>query len=247
MIHRHRNNNPNNSPNLHRAAVQSALSKILVICTAIILLLAGSGSANRSLTVEDLKAVVTKLQDRYENLQDLEAEFSQTTEFAGFNTTMTSKGRLFLKKGKLRWDYLEPSKQQIFVVDDQVLFYVPEHQQVIKTRLSKQLDSQVPVRLLAGTGHLETDFNIRWKDESSPQDETGAYRMLLTPKSESPEFKQIQLNVDPKSYLILHIALEEPGGNRSRFEFTKTRINRGLKDQLFEFTVPKGVVVVEQP
>lgn len=197
--------------------------------------------------VEKLEEVIAKLQARYEGVEDLQADFTQVTQFKGFTQTLTSRGRFFLKKGKLRWDYLEPSQQQIFVEGDNVLFYVPEHRQVIKTRLGVELDSQVPVRLLAGSGHLDRDFNIRWRDGTKQQGTDGAYLLTLVSKTPTPDFAEIQIEVDPKVFLIRKISLQEPGGNGSTFEFSRIKINHGLKDRLFTFAIPEGVVVVEQP
>jgi outer membrane lipoprotein carrier protein len=209
--------------------------------------LIGAVIGPQALAEEDLQGIITKLQTRYNGLQDLESDFIQVTHFKGFSTALTSKGRLYLKKGKLRWDYLEPSKQQIFVDGDQVLFYVPEHQQVIKTRLSIELDSQVPVRLLAGTGYLDRDFNIRWQDETKHRSTEGGYLLFLVPKTPATDFTEIQIEVNPQDFLIQKITLQEPGGNRSTFEFSGIKSNHGLKDRLFNFDIPKGVVVVEQP
>ena len=209
--------------------------------------LMGGWTASQVLAEEDLQGVITKLQTRYEGLQDLEADFTQVTQFKGFSKTLTSKGHLYLKKGKLRWDYFEPSKQQIFVEEDQVLFYVPEHQQVIKTRLSIELDSQVPIRLLAGTGHLDRDFHIQWRDETKPRGTDGAYRLALAPKTPATDFTEIQIEVGSQDFLIQKIILQESGGNSSTFEFSGIKSNHGLKDRLFNFDLPKGVVVVEQP
>lgn len=209
--------------------------------------LAGIFSASQSQATEDLQGVITKLQARYESLQDLESDFTQVTQFKGFSTTLTSKGKFYLKKGRLRWDYFEPSKQQIFVDGDKVLFYVPEHQQVIKTRLSVELDSQVPVRLLAGTGSLDKEFNIRWRDETKQRGPDGAYLLILSPKTPATDFTEIHMVVDPKDFLIQKVILQEPGGNSSTFEFSGIKSNHGIKDRFFNFDIPKGVVVVEQP
>ena len=61
--------------------------------------------------VEDL---VGKVDARYAQTQDLQADFTQETILEGFSTGFTSSGRLYLKKpGLLRWDYLQPSEEQI--------------------------------------------------------------------------------------------------------------------------------------
>jgi len=211
------------------------------------LFLTGGLIEHPALAVEKLEEVISRLQARYEGIKDLQADFTQVTQFKGFTQTLTSRGRFFLKKGKLRWDYLEPSQQQIFVEGDNVLFYVPEHRQVIKTRLGVELDSQVPVRLLAGSGHLDRDFNIRWRDEAKQQGPDGAYLLTLISKTPTPDFAEIQIEVAPKDFLIRKISLQVPGGNGSTFEFSQIKINHGLKDRLFTFAIPEGVVVVEQP
>ena len=206
-----------------------------------------SGPAAAGLTLEE---VVSRLQERYEGVQDLEAEFTQTTEYKGFSTSLISKGKVYLKKGRLRWDYYEPSRQQIFLEGDKVLLYVPEHQQVIKTRLSAEMDAQVPIRLLAGTAHLQKEFHIQWggeNQEGQKGEGSTPYGLLLTPRSETKGLSHFRLEVDPKDFLIRQIVLQEPGGNVSTFDFSRIRINRNLKDRLFTFTIPKGVVVVEQP
>lgn len=196
---------------------------------------------------EGLEKVIAKLQARYEGIADLEADFTQVTSFKGFSKTLTSKGKFYLKKGRLRWDYLEPNKQQIFVEGNKVLLYIPEHQQVIKSRLSAEMDSQVPVHLLAGSSHLERDFNIRWRDETQHQDKEGAYLLTLISKTPTPDFTQIQIEVDPTDFLIHKISLQESEGNGSSFEFSRPKINHGLKEHLFTFTIPEGIEVVEQP
>ncbi|HET6370135.1 MAG TPA: outer membrane lipoprotein carrier protein LolA [Nitrospiria bacterium] len=71
---------------------------------------------------EPLNEVVQKTQDAYEKVRDIEADFTQKVVFKDFDTPFTSAGQVYLKRGKMRWDYKEPSKQQIFVEDEKVLY-----------------------------------------------------------------------------------------------------------------------------
>jgi outer membrane lipoprotein carrier protein len=76
--------------------------------------------------------IVKKIQDRYQATQSLEADFTQVNHYEGFANAFTSKGRLYIKRpGKLRWDYTKPTKQQVFVNENKVWVYVPEHQQAV--------------------------------------------------------------------------------------------------------------------
>lgn len=198
-----------------------------------------SQAAAASLTATALTAVLASIQARYEQTQDLEAEFSQLTSFQGFTATVASKGHFALKRpGRFRWDYIAPHQQQIVVNGQAVLYYVPEHRQVMKTTLDRETDTQMPIRLLAGTGRLERDFEVR-AIAGSP------YRLRLIPKDRTP--MQFEVEVDPATSYITRVTLQAPNGNTSTFWFTGLRPNRGLTDVLFSFAVPPGVEVIDLP
>ncbi len=217
--------------------------QILLLAIASIL----SWERPNALADDALQRAVDGLQQRYETLQDLEADFVQITRFKGFETSITSKGKMYLKKGKFRWDYLQPEGEQIFMDGDRIMLYVPEHRQVIKTRLDTEFYSQVPVRLLAGGARIRQDFTIRWKDEKNPRTPKGDYLLMLQPKKPAAGFTEIEMAVDASRHIIRRLRLTEPGGNSSDIEFSNARINAGLKDRIFDFKIPEGVVVVDQP
>jgi len=197
--------------------------------------------------VEDL---VGKVDSRYAQTQDLQADFTQETILEGFTTGFTSSGRLYLKKpGLLRWDYLQPSEEQIYVDGDQVMMYVPEHQQVVKTALTQMAASKGPLALLQGVGKLSQQFTIL---ESTFGSKGGGElpSLTLVPKSEgteNPTIKKIVLELFPDSYLIQTITLFEVSGNISRVMFDHIQVNKGLSPRLLKFEVPPDVVEVELP
>ena len=115
--------------------------------------------------VED---IVNRVDDRYAKTQDLQGEFTQETIIEGFESGFTSSGKFYLKKpGLLRWDYIEPSKEHIYVDGDAVMMYVPEHQQVVKGTLTQMAASKGPLALLLGVGKLSQQFTILETSEFS--------------------------------------------------------------------------------
>jgi outer membrane lipoprotein carrier protein len=186
--------------------------------------------------------VVQKIESAYEKVQDIEAGFTQKILFKDFATPFISKGEVYLKRGKMRWDYREPTRQQIFVDGEKVLYYVPEHQQVVKSHLALEADSHVPIHLLSGTTRLGKDFDVTLQGE-----ENGVRRLDLVPKDPNMKTVKIEIEVAAPSYLIQKVTLHESNGNRSVFDFSEIRVDQGLKDPVFTFTIPKGVEVVEQP
>src|SRR5437660_10008465 len=110
---------------------------------------------------DQVKEIVNKVEARYRKMTDLTADFTQSTTVKGFAKPLQSSGRVYLKRpGKLRWDYLAPTLEQIFVDNDKVQFYIPEHKQVMVGQLSKLADSQAPLHLLQGVGRLDSDYHV---------------------------------------------------------------------------------------
>ena len=202
--------------------------------------------------IQEVKGVVKKVQARYEKTRDLQADFKQNTKIEGFATPIASSGRVYIKKpGRLRWDYLDPNVEEIYVNKDEVMMYVPEHQQVLIGKLSQMAASKAPLQLLQGVAKLEEEFQV----EPTAGEKRGAGGVplitLLPKQTEESEpvrtVNRIVLEVQPKTFFIKIVSIHEISGNVSTFEFTNLKPNQGLKNDLFEFTVPAGVEVVKAP
>ncbi len=195
--------------------------------------------------------VVAQVEAQYARTNDLQADFVQETLFEGFGTGFVSSGKVYLKKpGLLRWDYLEPSREQIYVEGDRVMMYVPAHQQVVKGILTQMAASKGPLALLQGAGTLSQQFTIVESSEEDARGQDGEPMVTLVPKPTGdgpPTMKKIVLTLLPDSYLIHTITLFEASGNVSRVVFEHIEVNQGVSSQVLQFTVPPDVVVVEMP
>jgi outer membrane lipoprotein carrier protein len=197
-----------------------------------------------------IKELVKKLQSRYEKTRDLQADFTQSTRIEGFATPITSSGRVYIKKpGRLRWDYLDPNVEEIYVNRNDVMMYVPEHKQVLVGKLTQMAASQAPLQLLQGVAQLEEQFEI----EPTPdgRGEEGLPLITLLPKATEPDsvrtVTKIVLDLQPKTHFIKRVAIHEVSGNVSSFQFENLKPNSGLDNALFDFQVPAGVEVVKAP
>lgn len=220
----------------------------LLLTSSFLLLTDGSSLASGAGPADaTLSEVVEKIQSAYETTTDWKAEFHQVTQIQGFDTPITSRGRLYIKKpGKLRWDYLEPNRHQILVNQEKIWIYTPEQKQVIVSPFAQVSDSQLPLHLLTGAGRLDRDFTVQWTDPAQPLS-NGAPALTLIPKDPRTDLTRLLIEVDPVRYFITRLTLFETHGNQSRFQFSQIRNNTGLKDPFFVFTPPKGVVIVESP
>jgi chaperone LolA len=185
------------------------------------------------------------LKKSYEKIDDLQADFVQTLRFADFETPSVSQGQLFLKRdkgqGKMRWDYLKPEKFQIFTDGETIQQYIPEHRQVLQSRIGSDAGA-IAFRLLSGMKNLERDFLVT---------AAGGQSLQLTPKMKTTGFRQIDVTTTPFPWVdgvvIQSVTLHEENGNVTTFAFDRTRINSGIKEAAVRFTPPKDVEIITAP
>jgi outer membrane lipoprotein carrier protein len=199
---------------------------------------------------QEIAEIVKKIQARYEKTKDLKAEFTQKTRIEGFATPVMSSGRLYIKKpGRLRWDYREPSVEEIYVNKEDVRMYVPEHKQVLVGKLTHMAASQAPLQLLQGVAKIDEEFDPQ--PTGQERGAGGIRRVTLIPKQGRSEpdraIQRIVVEVQPKTYFLKTIALHEVSGNVATFEFSDLQPNTGLADEVFEFKTPPDVEVVKAP
>lgn len=198
-----------------------------------------------------VRGVVKQLQARYEKTKDLQADFSQKTQIEGFERPVTSSGKVYIKKpGRLRWDYREPATEQIYVNQDDVKMYVPEHKQVLVGKLTQMAASKAPLELLQGAAKLDESFNIE-PTTGNARGVGGIPLITLTPKDKQSEATQnlqkIVVEVFPKVYYIRTVSLYEISGNVSVFVFSNLKPNLGLGNEVFDFNAPPDTEVVKAP
>jgi outer membrane lipoprotein carrier protein len=190
--------------------------------------------------------VAAGVRETYQALSDLSADFAQSTTVSGFATTVQSKGKVYLAKGKMRWDYIEPSNQQIYVNEGRIQYYIPAHKQVIVSTLTPENDDQIPLHLLLTLERVDQDFTVAWEDPASPRRDQ-EYRLRLEPKRPVADLEFVTVGVDVQRGVVTSVALHPKNGNVSSFVFTKLAVNPRLDAALFSFSVPPGIEVVETP
>lgn len=194
-----------------------------------------------------VKDLVNKVETRYKKLNDFTTDFTQTTSVKGFASAIKSAGRVYLKRpGKLRWDYLEPTLEQIFVDNDKVQFYIPEHKQVLTGQLSKMANSQAPLQLLQGIGRLDTYYIVSPAPDGA-KGNGGLPILHLTLQDSGPDQPRLVVEVDAATHFLRRVEMHDVNGNVSTFVFSSFKPNTGLKDETFAFTPPKDVEVIPAP
>ena len=213
--------------------------KIAIALVALLALAAPAAAQNP--TLDD---VIRGVEGAYGKMNDLKAEFNQSALNKSLNQTIDAKGAVYLKKGgKLRWEYTEPSKQEIVSDGKTIWIHTPQLNQV-NTGPAPEALSGPAGSFLSGLGKLRQHFNVRFLNPAQPKDGDGNIVLNLTPKQPLPTMSRLILSLDPKTWEARKAVVYDQFENTVTMTFTKLAVNTGLPDKLFVFTPPKGTATV---
>lgn len=207
---------------------------------AAVLVLAAASAAS----AQSLDDVVRDLEATYARVADLRADFTQTAFNKSLNQTIPAQGVVYLKRGgKLRWEYTEPTPQQIVSDGKKLWVYTPALNQVNVGEAPEALAGPAG-SFLAGLGRLRAEFAVRFLNPADPRDRAGHWVLDLTPRHPLPTLARLILSVDAKTWEVRRAVVYDQFENTVTMRFTKVALNSGLPDRLFAFEPPKGVATV---
>lgn len=181
---------------------------------------------------------VQSVESHYQALADLTAKVVQKNHLKTLGKTQIFEGTLYIKKpGRLRLDY---TNGQTIVLDGKTgWFYSKKSQQAIKRTFSEIEQANVPVAFLLGASKISKEFDILQVKNH------GARTLDLSPKKPGAAMRKIRLKADDAGR-ITDMTIFDRSGNTTEITFSDVKEGIGIKDQLFEFKVPKGTEIIEQ-
>ncbi|PYR16865.1 MAG: outer membrane lipoprotein carrier protein LolA [Acidobacteria bacterium] len=206
-----------------------------------LLVLVVSAAAQTTVTLDD---AIRGIEGAYGRMTDLKAEFTQTAFNKSLNQTIPATGKVYLKKGgKLRWEYAEPTPQQIVSDGKTIWIYTPTLNQV-NTGPAPEALAGPAGSFLSGLGKLREHFSVRLLNPAQPKDADGNVVLDLTPKQPLPTLQRLILAFDPNGWRLRKAVVYDQFENTVTMQFTNLAINSGLEDKLFAFVPPKGTATV---
>jgi outer membrane lipoprotein carrier protein len=191
-----------------------------------------------------LDEVIKNIEAAYGRINDLKAEFSQTAFNKSLNQSIPAQGTVYLKKGgKLRWEFADPTPQQIVSDGKTVWVYTPALNQVNVGPAPEALAGPAG-SFLAGLGRLREQFGVRFLNPAEPRDRDGNVVLDMVPKVSLPTMTRLVLSFDPRSWEVRRGVIYDQFENTVTMQFRKPVVNGGLADSLFSFVAPKGVATV---
>jgi outer membrane lipoprotein carrier protein len=191
----------------------------------------------------DVHAIAQAVDERYNHLRSLQAEFTEIYRGAGMERT--ESGTVWLKKpGKMRWEYRSP-RQKLFLSDGKdAWFYVPGERQAQRTAVKKLDDLRSPLAFLLGKTKLEKELQGLSLAPDVPPLAAGDVVLRGVPKGLAERVSQVLLEITPEHW-ISRILVQEVDGSVTEYRFNGYREDVAVPDQRFQFAVPDGVEVVD--
>lgn len=196
-------------------------------------------------------------------ISDFQADFFQQSRLASLDRLQRGRGQVVVKfdrsragrvpTAKFRWDYDQPTEQEIVSDGRTMWVYLPENRQVIRSEIDQvgQARPDDPITFLTGLGNLSRDFLITWAEPN--RDPQGNWILELRPRRPSPLIQKLLVVVDKDAlggrkgrdvFPIRSTNVIDPSGNSTIIEFANVRVNRGVPDSRFDFILPAGVEVI---
>ncbi len=179
---------------------------------------------------------IEKIQKAYEKIKDMKGAFTQKNTIKDLKQTNSYKGEFFIKQPlKMKWVYTGKTAQDIFIGNNTVIIYKKGDKQAYKGKFDKETYGQTPVALLSGFGNIRQEFAISGRGNS----------LLLTPKKPLGNITSITITLSDEDFPIKSFTIQDGASNVIEITLKDVKINTGLKDSTFEFSLPKGVNVYE--
>jgi len=183
---------------------------------------------------------ISSLKSFIQNARTVRAEFSQTV--LDKNTRVVQRGSgvmQFERPGKFRWVYEKPYEQLIVGDGARIWFYDHDLNQVTVRKLDAAIGSS-PAALLAGSGNIETDFDL---EEIGLQGDTEW--LEARPKAKESTFEWVRLGFSRKGTLKA-MELHDHFGQTTVLAFAGLEQNSRLAPELFKFSPPPGADVISE-
>ncbi len=206
----------------------------------LIALTVGGLSVTAAATNGPGKAAAERLAERMEDLERLNARFSQRlTDGRGIELRRT-RGELWAERpDRFRWEVSAPFAEVLIGDGSTLWLWDPDLEQVTVRPYDDRLKA-TPARILSGAvGELVDAFDVDY----AAIDETRE-RFTLWPRGGDALFERLEMIFEGQRprYMIIHDGL----GQRTEVELHDVRTDFAIDPDLFTFEIPEGADVIEE-
>jgi outer membrane lipoprotein-sorting protein len=226
----------------------------MTVAGMLLLLLGVDRPADANTKPQLLTGILNKMERAHQEMKSLKAEMIQQKTNSQIGITDTDFGAIIYKpaegksKGKLRIDYIKPTKDIITLVGENFTYYQPRINQALKSTLAKASKGRTGMSVFrfgldSSLKSLVDIYNIDYlKDEEINGQPATVLR--LTPKSNgqvaSVDIWVLQ-NGLPSQWKVV-----ERNGDHTIFTLKNLELNANIPDSAFNVNIPNGTKIVDK-
>lgn len=179
---------------------------------------------------------ITRIQKAYENIKDIKGSFMQKSYIKDLKRVDTYRGDFFIKRPmKMRWEYKGEKPQEVIINNEDIIIYQKKERQAFKGKFDRDTYGQVPIALLSGFGKIQEEFYVSEKNG----------KLLLKPRNSMGGIVSIEIVPSEGEFPISSFIINDSNANNIEIILNDIKINTGLKDSLFEPSLPGDVNIYE--
>ena len=199
--------------------------------------------ASAAWALPSVHEVAEAVDDHYNHLHSLQAQFTEIYQGAGMDRT--ESGTLWLKKpGKMRWEYRSP-EEKLFVGDGKNLWlYLPAEKQVRRSDMRKLDDLRSPLAFLLGKTKLEKELQgLSFAPDVQPWKPADVV-LRGVPRGMESQVQDVLLEITPQ-HQIARILIHGVDDSITEYRLREQKEEVQVADSQFRFTPPAGSEVIE--
>jgi outer membrane lipoprotein carrier protein len=211
--------------------MRATISRLLLLAVFVL-------SIGQTAAAQDADAVFQRLRDKYQTIQSLRAEFTQTMTSAYTDGESSFAGQLVLEGDKYR---VETGSEVLIVTDTETYVYRPNEKQVLINDVVEDDNSFSPSDFLL---NYDERFDVS-SVETVTIGGTRHYKLRLTPKKADSFFQEATLWVRNSDTIITRVEVLDVNDTKMVFSLKNIQLNPRIDAKTFSFTPPQGVEVID--
>ncbi len=215
--------------------------KLSVFCFLLLL------TARYLLLADTLDEILKKMDEADSKITDVSFSFKQEILVTLTQEKSNISGNAVFKKPDLfRIEHLKPEKQIVVSDGKKIFFYQKEFNQVMIDDWKSLSDKGNFPKGIFNFSSTISDLKNNYFILLSKKDETEKYYVLLLALKNQPKNMKIKLWVSKETYLCEKTEMKSETVI-STVTISNIKTNKGIKDSLFKFKIPKGAQIISSP
>ena len=195
------------------------------------------------------------LDERTARIEDLTARFTQEKHSILLRKPFVSKGRVSVRKGKVKWETNAPRASVLLVSDRSARLYDPQAGRVevypLNAGLAAIIGTPMPrfdrlrESFLIERAPSERGARPTERGDTPSERESGLIVLKLSPRDEklAEHIRSIIVWIDPEIPAATALEMTDAEGDRTVITFSRIKLDQGLDDEDFVLDLADDVVV----